>query len=668
MTTTEILSKIKGIKRTGNNQWAGLCPGHEDKSASLSISERDGTALIFCHAGCDYKTICEAINISPKDLFFGEASYQYGGTATKLKYRNPITREKTFAFKYADGKKPTSYPLFYQPSLEAIIAATRVFLCEGEKDAITIAGLGLAACSGHTSGLPNTCDISPLRGKEIVIVIDNDKAGMEHAIKCAKRLILESINSGPILKWEVPSWAATLPEEEKVKDISDYAERSEDITKEKLEGEIEVFPQTILDGLFGSQSDQKAPESEIPLHEMEVMKTKSRPDPIAEDAYKSYLGKLVLSITDRTEAHRDPILTQVITKLGSAMAAHTTVPMSGGKSPILFNLVVGESGTGRKGTTLEVANSFVDAILNYELPTLHAISTPEGIIQYAQTFCPQSVTNCPYPLLTIEVEEFSGLFKIAKRDANPIFQMIRRFWDSPKKLQVPTRRDPLSIDNPKISITGHITPTALKKHLASEEIDGGTVNRFIFTWSERDKKTEYFDLTDEITSLCKPIKEKIEASMGIPLKTKLSEAAREIWLSQKEKYYDSNDNISSRHLGNLTRIATIIATIDPENPDNIINQLDMNAAIAILEHSYKVFNYMVEKEEDTSINERELLNLLSGNKDGLATRTEIYNHFGRNMSSAEISKAIDQLSDKGMVSVEKRKGKFKPTIVVRKIG
>lgn len=42
-----------------------LCPAHHDRNPSLSIGEApDGTALLYCFAGCTYKEILEALGIN----------------------------------------------------------------------------------------------------------------------------------------------------------------------------------------------------------------------------------------------------------------------------------------------------------------------------------------------------------------------------------------------------------------------------------------------------------------------------------------------------------------------------------------------------------------------------------------------------------------------------
>ena len=58
MTPVEtLLAKLPDAKRAGNS-WSSRCPAHDDRRASLSVSEGDdGTALVKCHAGCDTSAV-----------------------------------------------------------------------------------------------------------------------------------------------------------------------------------------------------------------------------------------------------------------------------------------------------------------------------------------------------------------------------------------------------------------------------------------------------------------------------------------------------------------------------------------------------------------------------------------------------------------------------------
>ncbi len=65
----DILARLKGVKPAGRG-YAALCPAHDDRNPSLSISEgEDGKILVHCHHGCAPADIAAAIGVELKDLF-----------------------------------------------------------------------------------------------------------------------------------------------------------------------------------------------------------------------------------------------------------------------------------------------------------------------------------------------------------------------------------------------------------------------------------------------------------------------------------------------------------------------------------------------------------------------------------------------------------------------
>lgn len=69
MTTEELLGLLQNVRRTPRG-WASRCPGHNDKSPSLSIREGDDQKILLrCFAGCTIDEICSALHIQKRDLF-----------------------------------------------------------------------------------------------------------------------------------------------------------------------------------------------------------------------------------------------------------------------------------------------------------------------------------------------------------------------------------------------------------------------------------------------------------------------------------------------------------------------------------------------------------------------------------------------------------------------
>lgn len=70
MDVSTLLSRLSGVRPTGNDRWACRCPSHEDRSPSLTIRVvPDGRILVHCFAGCDTGSVLGAIGLTVSDLF-----------------------------------------------------------------------------------------------------------------------------------------------------------------------------------------------------------------------------------------------------------------------------------------------------------------------------------------------------------------------------------------------------------------------------------------------------------------------------------------------------------------------------------------------------------------------------------------------------------------------
>lgn len=64
MSTDTLLSRLGGVRRTGQGRWVARCPVHDDKHPSLSIRELDNSqVLLHCFAECDVESILAAVGL-----------------------------------------------------------------------------------------------------------------------------------------------------------------------------------------------------------------------------------------------------------------------------------------------------------------------------------------------------------------------------------------------------------------------------------------------------------------------------------------------------------------------------------------------------------------------------------------------------------------------------
>ena len=72
MTISSFLELLLVVRRSGRG-WIANCPAHADRRPSLSICEGEQGLLVKCWAGCDLKSICRALGITPRKLFYDDS-------------------------------------------------------------------------------------------------------------------------------------------------------------------------------------------------------------------------------------------------------------------------------------------------------------------------------------------------------------------------------------------------------------------------------------------------------------------------------------------------------------------------------------------------------------------------------------------------------------------
>lgn len=210
---TRIVAKLKGARKSGGS-WSARCPAHEDSSPSLTVSEgRGGKAILHCHAGCPAEAIVAAVGLTMSDLFVDDERPKASGVVPIATARNASIVK---SWRYTDENGRLLYETCRRPDgdargkcvqrrpdgnggwtwklddtrrvlyrlpevLGAVKAGKRVHVTEGEKDADSLASLGLiATTSPMGAGKWRDEYGKTLAGADVVIWTDNDAPGKAH--------------------------------------------------------------------------------------------------------------------------------------------------------------------------------------------------------------------------------------------------------------------------------------------------------------------------------------------------------------------------------------------------------------------------------------------------------------------------------------------------------
>ena len=202
-----------------NNTINVRCPCHNDKKASLSISQgRNNRIILNCHAGCNYKNILSEVGLTEDDLFNDgrtkqkntwrdkiasrvdrpiDAVYDYKDANDKYLYSKIRFVGKVIRYAVIDKKndsftmeKPKGvYSLYNLPAaIKAIKKGYPVYITEGEKDVDTLKDLGFTAVTAGSVSDWRSEFAHYFTGARVVILPDNDAPGLELKDKILKSL------------------------------------------------------------------------------------------------------------------------------------------------------------------------------------------------------------------------------------------------------------------------------------------------------------------------------------------------------------------------------------------------------------------------------------------------------------------------------------------------
>lgn len=156
-------------------------PGHSANDRSVSVKRGRGCTLLFSHAGEDKEDVLAALGLSVADLFDNRQGVDYVYPDGRVVHR--------MADKHFRQTGHTKGAALYRLDELPDDRSATVYVVEGEKDADTLALHGVATVSAAMGAKnPDKADWTPLAGRPIVVVVDDDSAGREWAGKVSELL------------------------------------------------------------------------------------------------------------------------------------------------------------------------------------------------------------------------------------------------------------------------------------------------------------------------------------------------------------------------------------------------------------------------------------------------------------------------------------------------
>ena len=205
----ERVAGMLGVPSPLEGCFRARCPAHDDQNPSLSARRTaNGSVLLHCFAGCETGAVVSALGLTMADLFVSSGSRPRAGSAEARFYvytgadGAPLGRvvrgpnKQFLQQRYEDGQwrnglRGERLPLYRLPEVRAAIEAGKpVWLPEGEKDAEALRALGLCATTnaGGAKAWRDGLADGLAGASEVIILVDNDEAGMDLGRAKAKSL------------------------------------------------------------------------------------------------------------------------------------------------------------------------------------------------------------------------------------------------------------------------------------------------------------------------------------------------------------------------------------------------------------------------------------------------------------------------------------------------
>jgi hypothetical protein len=547
------------------------------------------------------------------------------------------------------------WPLYRLPT---IIHAKDIIIVEGEKCADVLAKFGyIATTSSHGAGSPHKSDWTPLAGKDVVIVPDNDQEGENYAARVVE--ILGDLVPRPRVKVarlsgltdgeDAVEWVECL----KSPQPNDGPNSGDERVRSQLRAIVSRSPYVEWDtppdpqstpGPIATDDDADGPVSDWPA-----------PPDVA--AYHGTFGEIVKLIEPETEADPVGILLQLIVGYGNLIGPGPRFWIDGAyQFTNEFLLLVGNTSRGRKGTSWARARPFLETCdpgwLNDRVA--NGLSSGEGLIAEVRDPPPDG-PPIDRRLLVVETE-FGTPLRVLQRDGNTLSVVMRVSWDHEKILRTLVKNNPLRATNAHVSIIGHITQSELNRYLSEVEIFNGLGNRILFCCVRRTRLLPMGGnpLPESIGGLGERLRKAAEFARNVEV-MKWSPPAEALWRTVYPTLTADKpgrwDTVTARSEAHVIRIAMIYALADMKSEIDVDH---LQAALAIAAYADRCARYLFGDRLDDPDAERIREALESAGSEGIKLSDIRREVFGDNVPSARVRQALRTLERCGLVERKER--------------
>lgn len=395
------------------------------------------------------------------------------------------------------------------------------------------------------------------------------------------------------------------------------------------------------------------------------------PAPMSRAVRIGVVGDFLDLVEEQTEADPAAVLVDLLVRVGNAVGRGPHFVVSGDRHGCnLFAAIVGATAQGRKGSSAAFPRRLMELAdpAWAETCELGGLSSGEGIIwrvRDAQDTGRTDKEGSPIidpgvqdkRLLAVETELARTLRATARRDST-LGPVLRQAWDGTRLASM--TKTPYRAGDAHVSLLAHVTAGEFVSLLRSDDIKGGTVNRFLFVASRRQRSLPFGGEVDEATF----------AGLGVRLQRcltrarerssamRFSQLAQEVWpslydrLQGDERAAGMAGELLGRAVAQVRRLAMVFAIVD-EHDEVDVPHLD--AAAEVWRYHVDTVRRVFGDGTGNRIADR-ILGELRGNAEQGIDRTAMHQMFDRHVTAADIDAALALLHKARLAE-----GRKKPT-------
>ncbi len=381
-------------------------------------------------------------------------------------------------------------------------------------------------------------------------------------------------------------------------------------------------------------------------------------------AYHGRLGEFLRDVSEHTEAMDAAVLAHLLPAVGTLVGPGPTV-YAGNDQPARLNcVVVGETNSGRKGTSAYPVDKLMELVDGdfWASQRVGGMSSGEGLIVKVANGRNAKGEDIPVEKrLYVLEEEFCRVLSNTKREGNILSHIIRQAFDSGSLSTLTV--EPRYAFGAHISIVAHVTPDELAAKFPGIEAANGFGNRFLW----------FHVASDKVIALPKPIPDAVYQKLAPRLRSiagmkhrrvELDAAAKELWEAEYRRLREDRPGmagaITARGPTLVLRLALIYALVD-QSKKPVIGAEHLKAGLAVWKYNCESAEFLFDSKTGDRLADR-LYHLIQSN--GEMTRKGFHRHLS-NEQKRSLAETLTRLEKQGLIQSKVVKTKGRPKTIWR---